>query len=315
MPTWTISENSCATSRPSLRISSTANRWRRKSWSRYRRSQNQSFLGTSRRLDALQNARFALSQVERELRTTGAGVPGSQPMLVYGDIGVVAINADYVERDTSGVRWAVYANPNATDAATEAWAVGDAGLIPTTTYTYPSVTYLQANGTPSPAETHMFWLEADTATARGDDYILWERVNSQPRDLVSRMNFALGLTSDRIPGVQTDWTQLLGQPVAGIERAAMAQDDRAAAKEAKLERLLLGQAVSDRTRSTVLQQFQNQGMQQQAERDFPIRANDFEPMEKVLNPAAVPQATRPPLDREAAMIAGLLLGSPEFQRR
>jgi uncharacterized protein (DUF1800 family) len=134
-------------------------------------------------------------------------------------------------------------------------------------------------------------------------------------DLVSRMNFALGLSSDRIPGVQTDWSRLLGQTGAGMEPAALTQGEAAATKEAKLERLLLGQAASERTRSTVLQQFQNQGMQQQAEKDFSIRANDFEPMAQVLNPAALRPTERPPLDREAAMMAGLLLGSPEFQRR
>ncbi len=136
-------------------------------------------------------------------------------------------------------------------------------------------------------------------------------------DLVSRMNFALGLSSDRIPGVQTDWGRLLGDTDAGMEPVAMSTDaaDEAAAKEQKLEMALLGQAVSDRTRSTVLQQFQDQGMQQQALKDFPIRPNDFEPMAQVLNPAALNQQARPPLDREAAMMAGLLLGSPEFQRR
>jgi hypothetical protein len=137
-------------------------------------------------------------------------------------------------------------------------------------------------------------------------------------DLVSRMNFALGLSSNRIPGVQTDWTALLGQAGAGVEPVAFSTsgtDDAMAAKEAKLETLLLGQAVSDRTRSTVLQQFQNQAMQQQAEKSFPIRANEAEPMAQVLNPAGLKPQARPPLDREAAMLAGLLLGSPEFQRR
>jgi hypothetical protein len=38
-------------------------------------------------------------------------------------------------------------------------------------------------------------------------------------------------------------------------------------------------------------------------------------MAQVLNPAALRQPGRPPLDHEAAMMAGLLLGSPEFQRR
>jgi hypothetical protein len=137
-------------------------------------------------------------------------------------------------------------------------------------------------------------------------------------DLVSRMNFALGLSSDRIPGVQTDWTRLLGATRAGMEPVALSEgaaNGASAAKEEKLELMLLGQAVSERTRSTVLQQFQNQTMQQQAVKDFSIRANDFEPMAMVLNPGALKKQARPPLDREAAMMAGLLLGSPEFQRR
>jgi uncharacterized protein (DUF1800 family) len=150
-------------------------------------------------------------------------------------------------------------------------------------------------------------------TPNGYSWIAETWVNTG--DLVSRMNFALGLSSDRVPGVQTDWTRLLGQTGAGMEPVALTQGDSAAAKEAKLEMLLLGQAVSDRTRSTVLQQFQNQEMQQQAEKSFSIRPNDFEPMAQVLNPAALRQQGRPPMDREAAMMAGLLLGSPEFQRR
>jgi uncharacterized protein (DUF1800 family) len=137
-------------------------------------------------------------------------------------------------------------------------------------------------------------------------------------DLVSRMNFALGLSSDRIPGVQTDWTRLLGGTDAGMEPAALrttTANGVSTAKEEKLELMLLGQPVSDRTRSTVLNQFQDQAMQQQAVKDFSIRPNEFEPMAQVLNPAMLNQPPRPPLDREAAMMAGLLLGSPEFQRR
>jgi hypothetical protein len=65
----------------------------------------------------------------------------------------------------------------------------------------------------------------------------------------------------------------------------------------------------------VLQQFQNQAMQQQAVKDFSIRPNDFEPTAQVLNPDWKRQQLRSPEDREAAMMAGLLLGSPEFQRR
>jgi uncharacterized protein (DUF1800 family) len=137
-------------------------------------------------------------------------------------------------------------------------------------------------------------------------------------DLVSRMNFALGLSSDHFPGVETDWARVLGDTGTGVKPATLttgSRDEAVAAKEEKLEVTLLGQAVSDRTRSTVLQQFQNQAMQQQAVKDFSIRPNDFEPMAQVLNPDWQRQHLRPPQDREATMMAGLLLGSPEFQRR
>ena len=137
-------------------------------------------------------------------------------------------------------------------------------------------------------------------------------------DLVSRMNFALGLSSDRFAGVETDWARVLGDTGTGVKPATLttgSRDEAIAAKEEKLEVTLLGQAVSDRTRSTVLQQFQNQAMQQQAVKDFSIRPNDFEPMAQVLNPDWQRQHLRPPQDREVMMMAGLLLGSPEFQRR
>jgi uncharacterized protein (DUF1800 family) len=133
-------------------------------------------------------------------------------------------------------------------------------------------------------------------------------------DLVSRMNFALGLSSNRIAGVQTDWERLLGEG-EGMQPMPVSTGSSATVKEQKLEMALLGQPVSDRTRSTVLAQFQDQGMQEQAVKNFPIRPNDFEPMAQVLNPAMLRQQARPPIDREAAMMAGLLLGSPEFQRR
>jgi uncharacterized protein (DUF1800 family) len=137
-------------------------------------------------------------------------------------------------------------------------------------------------------------------------------------DLVSRMNFALGLSGDRVPGVEMDWTRVLGGSGAGVEPAALtsgASGEAAAAKEAKLEMALLGQPVSEKTRATVLEQFHNQAMQQQAVKDFSIRPNDLQPMAQVLNPARARQQLRPPQDREASMMAGLLLGSPEFQRR
>jgi uncharacterized protein (DUF1800 family) len=143
-------------------------------------------------------------------------------------------------------------------------------------------------------------------TPNGYSWMAGPWVNSG--DLVNRMNFAVSLSNDRIVGVETDWTRLLG--VSG----SVAVQSSAAEKERKLEAMLLGQAVSDRTRETVLAQFEDQRTQQQAEKSFGIRANEQEPMAQVLNVSS-PKRVRPPFDREAAGIAGLLLGSPEFQRR
>jgi uncharacterized protein (DUF1800 family) len=141
-------------------------------------------------------------------------------------------------------------------------------------------------------------------------------------DLVNRMNFALTLSGDRIPGVETDWTGLLEQHAGGVEQTALSGnasgdggDSAPAVKEKKLEALLMGQLVSDQTRATVLQQFQLQTTQQEAAKNFSIRANGAEPMAAALNPAAAQKKVKPPQDPQAAAMAGLLLGSPEFQRR
>ena len=135
--------------------------------------------------------------------------------------------------------------------------------------------------------------------------------------LVGRMNFALALSSNRLPGVQTDWTGLLakqGRP-AELVVADVSPDAGAAAKEKQLEMLLLEQAVSEKTRTTALEQLRDTTVQQQAEKSFPIRPTEQEPMAAVLNAGMPVQPAGAPMDREAAVIAGLLLGSPEFQRR
>jgi type II secretory pathway pseudopilin PulG len=151
-------------------------------------NQNRSFLRGSDNMDLLQNARFTVSQVERILRTLGAGVTGQQPMLVYGGNDVVAFNTDYIETDTTNYRWAVNFNPSIPPANALAWTAGAATPIPNSSpsYTYPSVTYTQANGAQSLAETKMFWLALDSATTRVDDYILWERTNDSAAEAIAR---------------------------------------------------------------------------------------------------------------------------------
>ncbi len=135
-------------------------------------------------------------------------------------------------------------------------------------------------------------------------------------DLVNRMNFAVGLSADRLPGTQTAWTRLLDESGSGLNSGSGVAEGGgvdAAAKEDRLELLLLGQPVGERTRATVLEQAQIG--QQQAKKSFGISPNGAGPMGAVLNPAALTQKARPPQDKAAAAMAGLLLGSPEFQRR
>jgi uncharacterized protein (DUF1800 family) len=143
--------------------------------------------------------------------------------------------------------------------------------------------------------------------------------------LVSRMNFALVLSGNRLSGTRTDWIEYLG--AASSSNVAMkavgmspgGSDETAMAKEKSLEGLLMGQPVSDRTRETVLQQFQDTRAQQDAERNFPIKASDPEMLAGALPGGSMAmQEDRPkfaPMDQHAAIMAGLLLGSPEFQRR
>jgi hypothetical protein len=89
-------------------------------------------------------------------------------------------------------------------------------------------------------------------------------------------------------------------------------------KERKLESLLLVQPVSEHTRETVLQQFQDTTAQQEAEKNFSIRTGDPEMMAGALPGGSMARPNQPrgvATDQEAAIMAGLLLGSPEFQRR
>ena len=99
--------------------------------------------------------------------------------------------------------------------------------------------------------------------------------------LLGRMNFALALTAGRLRGIQVDPDQM---PAAGTSPA-----DSGAALTA-LENSLLGGNVSRQTHDTIAAQM-----------------NDPKISQRRLDDPARPSNT--------SVIAGLLLGSPEFQRR
>jgi uncharacterized protein (DUF1800 family) len=113
--------------------------------------------------------------------------------------------------------------------------------------------------------------------------------------LVNRMNFALRLAANKLPGITIAWpNQVAASPNTTPET-----------EEQRLEPVLVAGGVSDSTRTAVLDQFQQQSAQA-AEPAKPIPT-----AAKPGNPAQVAAA----LDRQDQLLGGLLLGSPEFQRR
>jgi uncharacterized protein (DUF1800 family) len=135
--------------------------------------------------------------------------------------------------------------------------------------------------------------------------------------LVSRMNFALVLTGDRLPGTRTDWTGLLGS--GGLKKDAgydaFGGSSEAVVKEKRLEAMLLGYPVSERTRATVLGQAGDANVAEQAAGEFDLRGGGGK---QAVRYGRGMQATGDggvADDGQAAVMAGLLLGSPEFQRR
>lgn len=148
------------------------------------RQQGQAFSFGTGRMAVLQNHRFVLDLMERDLRTVGSGVPAQQPFLVYAGTDVVAFNADYTSDDPSDV-FAVYIDPDAPAAAVRAITRSRRFTLPGTSFAYPDTSYNE-RGTNSPAETIIFYFAPDSGTARTDDFVLYRKVNDQPPGVVGR---------------------------------------------------------------------------------------------------------------------------------
>jgi hypothetical protein len=112
------------------------------------------------------------------------------------------------------------------------------------------------------------------------------------------MNFALNLAANRLPGITINWTM-----PAGANAAADAQSTPAL-EETRLEPLITPGGVSDSTRAAALQQFQAQSAQDSA---AITQASAARRMNRAPSATAV--------ERQDQILAGLLIGSPEFQRR
>ena len=139
--------------------------------------------------------------------------------------------------------------------------------------------------------------------------------------LVTRLNFALVMSGDRLPGVQTDWSGLLKAHPAGVVPAAYdaGAGGSQAGEERRLEAILVGMPVSERTRDTVLKQALDSTVAEQAATQFDLGGQRGK--QASLGPKGYGQGYArqnmggPQDDPQAAAMAGLLLGSPEFQRR
>ena len=145
--------------------------------------------------------------------------------------------------------------------------------------------------------------------------------------LLERMNFALALVSNRIPGTRVDLSKLMSdaKPGASIDKAKLLD---------RLVGVIVGGAISEKTRDTLLKQMGDQitvpnpPRVQVASNTAP--ANPFEEgfQRGVLGPGlGGPQQQQAPsqpqlarinassIDNPVVKIAGLILGSPEFQRQ
>jgi uncharacterized protein (DUF1800 family) len=146
--------------------------------------------------------------------------------------------------------------------------------------------------------------------------------------LVNRMNFALALAANKLQGVAINWraqqdvaqgnapatrvddgavTRSFAQPGATIDSLLTAPTPEV--EEQRLETLLVAGGVGSSTRAAVLDQFSTQIQAQTANTE-----NIARPVTAAARPVNPAQAANS-LERQDQLLAGLLLGSPEFQRR
>jgi uncharacterized protein (DUF1800 family) len=119
--------------------------------------------------------------------------------------------------------------------------------------------------------------------------------------LVTRMNFALTLATNRYPQVRTPWVSPPNGPANS--HAVIAAGVTPEQTEAILEQELVAGGVSERTRAAVLGQAGNTS-------NGPAK----EPA-GMLSPQKQDAKTLAAQQWQTAQMAGLLMGSPEFQRR
>ncbi len=132
--------------------------------------------------------------------------------------------------------------------------------------------------------------------------------------LVDRMNFALSLASNRLPGITVEWAPELDMSTLDSDAPPQQVIPTSESEEARLEPMLVPGGVSDATRTAALEQFKAQSAQNPPAQNppvaAPVAARRQGPGAKGRQPAPADA-----YEREDQLLAGLLMGSPEFQRR
>jgi uncharacterized protein (DUF1800 family) len=131
--------------------------------------------------------------------------------------------------------------------------------------------------------------------------------------LVDRMNFALNLAANRLPGVKVNWSNQPEDANVGLTSDSAPETQTAPTptldqEEARLEPMIVGGGVGEQTRAAALAQFQTQ-VDQGTFKVYPVSATTTTKNSKdMARPANA-------LEKQDEVLAGLLIGSPEFQRR
>ncbi|MDQ2932014.1 MAG: prepilin-type N-terminal cleavage/methylation domain-containing protein, partial [Gemmatimonadota bacterium] len=115
------------------------------------RYQARSVSASAGRLDALQNARYAQSAIDRDLRISGIGIVQAQPMIVQADGFAVTFNADLATKDINDPL-SIYYDADMDSSGTDAMNNANKVTLPNSSVQYPDSNYM--NGAiASPAET------------------------------------------------------------------------------------------------------------------------------------------------------------------
>ncbi len=148
------------------------------------RYQARSVSASAGRLDALQNARYAQSAIDRDLRISGIGITQAQPMIVQADGFAVTFNADLATKDINDPM-SIYYDADMDSSGTDAMNNASKVTLPRSAVAYPDSNYM--NGAiASAAETVQYWLTRDSSATRTDQYILYRRVNALPQKIVAK---------------------------------------------------------------------------------------------------------------------------------